>query len=132
MKYDVLLDGMPCSVELQRSADDPSHVLATINGRRVEADAVKISPGVYSILLDGRSIEVRAETLADSLLLHAAGREYRVEMWTRARGAEAAAEESISRAASRSPRRWPEKLSASWLQRASRWKRVKVCWSWKP
>src|SRR6266850_1903257 len=75
MKYDVLLDGMPCSVEVTRSADDPSHVLATINGRRVEADAVKIFPGVYSILLDGRSIEVRAETLADSLLLHAAGRQ---------------------------------------------------------
>jgi len=90
MKYDVLLDGMRCSVEVTRSADDPSHVLATINGRRVEADAVKISPGVYSILLDGRSIEVRAETLADSLHLHAAGREYRVEIvdprsWRRSR-----------------------------------------------
>jgi acetyl/propionyl-CoA carboxylase alpha subunit len=91
MNYDVLLDGVRCSVEVTRSADDPSHVLATINGRRVEADAVKISPGVYSILLDGRSIEVRVETLADSLLLHAAGREYRVEIvdprsWRRTRG----------------------------------------------
>src|SRR6267378_964200 len=86
MKYDVLLDGVLCNVEVTRSADEPSHVLATINGRRVEADAVKISPGVYSILLDGRSIEVRAETLADSLLLHAAGREYRAEIcWRPAR-----------------------------------------------
>jgi len=90
MKYDVLLDGVRRSVELTRSAEEPSRVLAAINGRRVEADAVKISPGVYSILLGGRSLEVRAQTLADSLLLHAAGREYRVEIvdprsWRRSR-----------------------------------------------
>ena len=90
MKYDVLLDGVRRSVELTRSAEEPSRVLAAINGRRVEADAVKISPGVYSILLGGRSLEVRAQTLADSLLLHTAGREYRVEIvdprsWRRSR-----------------------------------------------
>jgi biotin carboxyl carrier protein len=80
MKHDVLLDGVRRSVELARSAEESSHLVATIDGRRVEADAVKISPGVYSILLGGRSLEVRAQTLADSLLLHAAGREYRVEI----------------------------------------------------
>jgi biotin carboxyl carrier protein len=80
MKYDVLLDGVRRSVELTRLADEPSRLVAAIDGRRVEADAVKISPGVYSILLCGRSLEVRAETLADSLLLHTAGREYRVEI----------------------------------------------------
>jgi len=108
---------MPCSVEVTRSADEPSHVLAAINGRRVEADAVKISPGVYSILLDGRSIEVRAETLADSLLLHALATNIAWKLWTPARGDAAAAEESISRAANRFRRRWPEKLCASWLRR---------------
>ena len=80
MKYDVLLDGVRRSVELTRSADEPSHILATIDGRRVEGDAVKISPGVYSILLGGRSLEVRAQTQANTLLLHTAGREYRVEI----------------------------------------------------
>jgi biotin carboxyl carrier protein len=90
MKYDVLLDGVRHNVELTRSADRPSHLVATIDGRRVEADAVKISPGVYSILLGGRSLEVRAQTLTDSLLLHTAGREYRVEIvdprsWRRSR-----------------------------------------------
>jgi biotin carboxyl carrier protein len=92
MKYDVFLDGTRRSVELTRSADEPSRLVATIDGRRVEADAVKISLGVYSILLGGRSIEVRAETLADSLLVHTAGREYRVEIvdprsWRRSRSA---------------------------------------------
>src|SRR6202035_842582 len=90
MKNDALLNGARRRVELTRSAEEPSHLLATIDGRRVEADAAKISPGVYSILLDGRSLEVRVETLTDGLLLHAAGHEYRVEIvdprsWRRSR-----------------------------------------------
>jgi hypothetical protein len=132
MKYEVFLDGIPRNVELTRSADKPSHLVATIDGRRVEADSVKISPGVYSILLGGRSLEVRAQTLADNLLLHTAGREYRVEIvdprsWRHSRSG------GIDLAGrNRFRRRWPEKLCASWLHRASRWKRAKVCWSWKP
>jgi biotin carboxyl carrier protein len=91
MKYDVLLNGRPRSVELARSADESSRLEITIDGRRVEADAVKISSGVYSVLLDGRSLEVRVEVVADGLVLHAAGREFRVEIvdprsWRRGRG----------------------------------------------
>ena len=91
MKYDVLIDGARRSVELTRPADEPSRLTATIDGRRVEADAVQISPGVYSILLDGRSFEVRVLAAADGLLLHTAGREFRVEIvdprsWRRGRG----------------------------------------------
>jgi biotin carboxyl carrier protein len=91
MKNDILLDGTRRSVELTWPPDEPSRLLATIDGRRVEADAVKISPGVYSILLDGRSLEVRVETVDDGLLLQTAGHEYRVEIvdpraWRRGRG----------------------------------------------
>ena len=90
MKIDVIFDGARRSVELVRSSDEPSHVIATIDGRRVEADALKISSGLYSILLDGRSLEVRVETLADGLLLQTGGREYRVDIvdprsWRRSR-----------------------------------------------
>ena len=90
MRNDVLFDRARRSVELTRSTDEPSHLVVTIDSRRVEADAAKISPGVYSILLGGRSLEVRIETLADGLLLHTAGREYRVEIvdprfWRRSR-----------------------------------------------
>jgi biotin carboxyl carrier protein len=80
MKNDLLFDGARRSVELTRSTDEPSHLVATIDGRRVEADATKISPGVYSILLGGRSLEVRIEALADGMRVHTAGREYRVEI----------------------------------------------------
>jgi biotin carboxyl carrier protein len=91
MKIDVLIDGTRHCVELTRSSDEPSRLTITIDGRRVEADAVKISPGVYSVLLDGRSLEVRVEAVAEGLLLHAAGREFRLEFvdprsWRRGRG----------------------------------------------
>jgi biotin carboxyl carrier protein len=80
MKIGVIIDGARRSVELARSGDEPSRVIATIDGRRVEADAVRISSGTYSILLEGRSLEVRVETLADGPLLHTGGREYRVDI----------------------------------------------------
>jgi biotin carboxyl carrier protein len=90
MKIDVIFDGVRRSVELGRSNNESSRVIAAIDGRRVEAGAVKISPGLYSILLDGRSLEVRIETLTDGLLLQIAGREYRVDIvdprsWRRSR-----------------------------------------------
>jgi len=89
MKNDVLVDGERHSIEFTRP-EETSHFVATIDGRRIEADAVKISPCVYSILIGGRSIEVRVEALTDGLLLHTAGREYRVEIldprsWRRSR-----------------------------------------------
>ncbi len=80
MKTEVLFNGARCGVELTRSGVEPAHVVAAINGRQVEADVVKISPDVYSILLGGRSLEVRVEELADGLLLQTAGRAYRVEI----------------------------------------------------
>jgi biotin carboxyl carrier protein len=90
MKNDVLLNGARRSVEVTRSAEEPSQLVATIDGRRVEADAAKISPGVYSILLGGRSLEVRVEALVDGMRVRTAGREYRVEIedlrsWRRSR-----------------------------------------------
>ncbi len=103
MKYDILFDGAPCSAEVTRSAVEASHVVAAINGGLVEADVVKISPDVYSILLRGRSLEVRVEALADRLTLHTAGREYRVEIadprsWRRIRsgGIDLAGRQQIS------------------------------------
>ena len=103
MKYNLLFNGTPCIAELTRSADEPSHVVAAIDGRQVEADAAQISDCVYSILLGGRSLEVCVEALADGLLLHTAGREYRVEIvdprsWRRIRrgGIDLAGSQQIS------------------------------------
>src|ERR1700722_11999305 len=44
MKMDMNFDGARRSVEFMRSSDEPSRVIVTIDGRRVEAEALKISP----------------------------------------------------------------------------------------
>ena len=80
MKYEVVIDGNRRIVELFRSADRPSRLTVKIDGRNVEANAVKIAPFGYSILLDGRSFEVRGELEPCRLLLHVGGFEYRVEI----------------------------------------------------
>jgi biotin carboxyl carrier protein len=90
MKNDVLLNGARRSVELTRTAEEPSQLVATIDGRRVEGNVAKISPGVYSILLGGRLLEVQVEALVDRMLVRTAGREYRAEIvdlrsWRRSR-----------------------------------------------
>jgi biotin carboxyl carrier protein len=79
-KHDILLDGAQHSVELTRPAGEPSHLTAVIDGRRVEADAIRISAGVYSILLGGQSFEVCVEAVAGGLLAQTAGRAYRGEI----------------------------------------------------
>jgi len=62
----------------------------TIDGAALEADAVEVSPGVYSILIDGKSLEVRVEPFAGKLRVAAGGREVEATVrdpreWQRAR-----------------------------------------------
>jgi len=92
MKYEIVIDGARRSVEFTPPMDGASRVTFTVDGRPVEADAVRISRGVYSILLGGRSLEVIAEEASDGLLLRANGRECHVEIfdprsWRRGGGA---------------------------------------------
>jgi biotin carboxyl carrier protein len=91
MKYDVLIDGAHRSVAFVQMRDEPARVSAVIDGRSVEADAARILPGAYSILLGGRSFEVSVVETAEGLLVHAAGCEFHVEItdlrsWRRRRG----------------------------------------------
>ena len=63
-----------------------------MDGRVIEADAVRISRGVYSILIGGRSIEVTIEDGARGLVVRAGGREFLIEVidprsWRRGHGA---------------------------------------------
>src|ERR1019366_8084868 len=92
MKYEIVIDGKRRNVEIFRSADQPSRVTVNIDGRNVEADAVKIAPFGYSSIVEGRSFEVRGELEPGGLLLHIGGFEYRVEIadprsWRRDRSA---------------------------------------------
>ncbi len=71
-------------------AFEPSRAEAIMEGRTISADAAVISPGVYSILLRGRSFEVTLEKSGAGWLARTAGREYQIEIldpraWQRAR-----------------------------------------------
>ncbi len=92
MKYEVAINGARRSVEFTPPMNAASRVTFTVDGRLVEADAIRISRGAYSILLGGRSLEVTAEETSNGLLLRANGREFQVEIfdprsWRRGRGA---------------------------------------------
>ncbi|MBZ5526728.1 MAG: biotin/lipoyl-binding protein [Acidobacteriia bacterium] len=56
MKFEILLQGKLHTVEFENT---PSGPVFTLDGKPLAADALELSPGVYSILLEGRSHEVR-------------------------------------------------------------------------
>jgi biotin carboxyl carrier protein len=90
LKYEITVDGEARSVEFT-PPEDSARAGFRIDCRQVDADAVRISRDVYSILLGGRSVEVTVEETPGGLLLRANGREYRVEIfdprsWRRGRG----------------------------------------------
>ena len=92
MKYEIVVNGDRRSVEISSPRTGSSLVTFTVDGRLVEADAIRISRGTYSILLGGRYLEVIAEESSNGLLLRSNGREFQVEIldprsWRRRRGA---------------------------------------------
>jgi biotin carboxyl carrier protein len=63
MKLEVKLGGRTRTVELERAN---GRWRASLDGRAVEIDPVEVSPGTYSILLDGRSYEVSVRAVPES------------------------------------------------------------------
>jgi biotin carboxyl carrier protein len=92
MKYEIVINGARRSVEFTPQTNGVSRVEFSVDGRLVEADAIRISRGAYSILLGGRALEVTAEETSDGFLMRTNGREFKVEIadprsWRRRRGA---------------------------------------------
>jgi biotin carboxyl carrier protein len=58
MNLAIELDGKPHTVELSRVGE---RLRCLLDGKPFEADAVEVAPGVYSILMGGKSLEVRVE-----------------------------------------------------------------------
>jgi biotin carboxyl carrier protein len=92
MKYEITVNGEKRRVEFAPGANSSTRVKLTVDGRQVAACAVPLSPGTYSILLDGKSLEVTTEENAEGFLVRVNGREYRLQVtdprsWRRARGA---------------------------------------------
>jgi biotin carboxyl carrier protein len=91
MKYEIKIGDARRTVEFVLENAAGSRVSFRVDGRQIEADAVRIARGAYSILLGGRSLEVTAEETPGGLLVRANGREFPVEIsdprsWRRRHG----------------------------------------------
>jgi biotin carboxyl carrier protein len=92
MKYEININGARRTVEFSPEKTESLRVAFSVDGRRVEADAIQLARGAYSVLLGGRSLEVTAEDTSGGLLVRVNGREFLVDVrdprsWRRARGA---------------------------------------------
>jgi biotin carboxyl carrier protein len=77
MKRDVRIEGKSHQVEAERRGDGWEF---RIDGKLVDADVVEIFPGLYSILLDGKSLVVRIEPREDRLEIEVGTRRIAAEV----------------------------------------------------
>ncbi|MBI3406026.1 MAG: biotin/lipoyl-binding protein [Acidobacteria bacterium] len=73
MKLEIEISGKKRALEFTR---EDGRIRATLDGRAIEADAVEIAVGTYSILLAGESYEVRVAPEGSGLRVHAAAQEF--------------------------------------------------------
>jgi biotin carboxyl carrier protein len=72
MKLEIDLNGATHVVEI---VPNDGRLQCTIDGSSVEADARRIGPGLYSILIAGRSFEVSVANSGDSVSISVNGKE---------------------------------------------------------
>lgn len=94
MKLEVNIAGRARHVEV---AGGGRYLRGELDGRLFEADATEVAPGIYSVLIGGRSFEVRVEPRGAALRIQVAGREFSAEVadprrWRRRRDSEIEAE----------------------------------------
>ena len=106
MKLQIEIAGKKRQVELTHAGERP---VWTIDGQRLEADAVTLAPGIYSILINGKSFDVRVESLGAELRAITGGREFKLGSRTNANGDAIVVAPSKQKAFSESWRRCQEK-----------------------
>jgi biotin carboxyl carrier protein len=77
MKFDVQIGGKTRTVALQR---DTNGWQISLDGLALNADAVEISPNVFSVLLNGESYEVRLAAAGGKLTLQTRHHEFVAEV----------------------------------------------------
>jgi biotin carboxyl carrier protein len=78
VKFEIQIDRRTRIVELQRNSE---RWRITLDGNAVDADAVEIAPSTYSILLDGKSHEVRiTPSSSGTFTLQAGHQEFAAEV----------------------------------------------------
>ena len=83
VKLQIEIDGKKRRVEMTQAGERP---VWTIDGQRLEVDAAEVSPGIYSILINGRSLEVRMERLGAELRAITGTRQFKVVIQTNVNG----------------------------------------------
>jgi biotin carboxyl carrier protein len=73
MKLEIELAGASHIIETPRVE---RNFACTIDGYSVEADAIEIAPGIYSILISGLSFEARVERFGEDLRISIGGKQY--------------------------------------------------------
>src|SRR5580704_15207805 len=78
MKLEIELGAQTHSIDLppRNPASGQHNLEFTIDGEATNADAAEISPGIYSILIDGKSIEVRVEKFGEGLRISVGSKEF--------------------------------------------------------
>jgi len=94
MKLKVELAGRHRTLEFVR---DGRRLSANLDGQALEADAVEVAPGIYSILIAGSSFEAQVESGANGLTVSIAGNRIAVRVvdprqWQGRRGGSVEAE----------------------------------------
>ena len=78
MKYEVRIAGKTRTVELLR---DAARWQISLDGAPTDADAIEIAPGIFSILLNGQSHEIRVAPNPDgSLTIQSGPHEFKAEV----------------------------------------------------
>jgi len=76
MTLDVQIDGVPARLEVHR--DGETHRFLFGDGPERQAHLAEVEPGVFSVLLEGRSYEARAEPGDDCVWITVRGRRFRI------------------------------------------------------
>jgi biotin carboxyl carrier protein len=86
MKFNLEVNGSPGTIELARDGSSCRFSLDSEPEKRV--DVVQPEPGVYSVVMDGRSYEARVEHAPDMMIVVVSGHRYEIRVtdprqWTR-------------------------------------------------
>jgi biotin carboxyl carrier protein len=78
MKFEVVINNTPRIVDLEHEAN---HWRITLDGKLVDADAIEIAPNIFSVLLNGKSHEIRVTpTPSGELTLQTGRNEFTAEI----------------------------------------------------
>ncbi|HEX3118708.1 MAG TPA: hypothetical protein VHP80_06405, partial [Candidatus Acidoferrum sp.] len=78
MKYEVHISGKTRTVELTR---DGARWQISLDGTSTDVDAIEIAPGIFSVLLNGESHEIRVAPNPDgTLTIHDGPNEFKAQV----------------------------------------------------